>query len=32
MLFNQQVAYIPAWNNLHAYTVTELDTFSIPGV
>jgi hypothetical protein len=30
MLFNQQVAYIPAWNNLHAYSVTELDTFSIP--
>ncbi len=30
MLFNQQVAYIPAWNNLHAYTVTELNSFSIP--
>ncbi len=30
MLFNQQVAYIPAWNNLHAYSITELDTFSIP--
>ena len=30
MLFNQQVAYIPAWNNLHAYSFTELDTFSIP--
>lgn len=30
MLFNQQVAYIPAWNNLHAYSVTELNTFSIP--
>jgi hypothetical protein len=30
MLFNQQVSYIPAWNNLHAYSVTELNTFSIP--
>ncbi|HZD49701.1 MAG TPA: DUF481 domain-containing protein [Silvibacterium sp.] len=30
ILFNQQFAYIPAWNNLHAYSVTELDTFSIP--
>jgi hypothetical protein len=30
MLFDQQVAYIPAWNNLHAYSFTELDTFSIP--
>jgi hypothetical protein len=30
MLFNQQVAYIPAWNNLHAYSVTELNTFTIP--
>jgi hypothetical protein len=30
MLFNQQVAYIPAWNNLHAYSVTELNMFTIP--
>ena len=30
MLFNQQVAYIPAWNNLHAYSVNELNTFTIP--
>ena len=30
MLFNQQVAYIPAWNNLHAYSFNELDTFTIP--
>ena len=30
MLFNQQAAYIPAWNNLHAYSLTEIDTFSIP--
>jgi hypothetical protein len=30
MLFNQQVSYIPAWNNLHAYSVNELNTFTIP--
>jgi hypothetical protein len=30
MLFNQQLAYLPAWNNLHAYSATELNTFSIP--
>jgi hypothetical protein len=30
MLFNQQVAYIPAWNNLHAYSFNELNTFTIP--
>lgn len=30
MLFNQQVSYIPAWNNLHAYSVDELNSFSIP--
>lgn len=30
MLFNQQVAYIPAWNQLHAYSFTELNTFSVP--
>jgi hypothetical protein len=30
MIFNQQVAYIPAWNNLHAYSVNELNTFTIP--
>jgi hypothetical protein len=30
MLFNQQAAYIPAWNNLHAYSFTEVDTFTIP--
>jgi hypothetical protein len=30
MLFDQQVAYIPAWNNLHAYSVNELNTFTIP--
>lgn len=30
MVFNQQVAYIPAWNNLHAYSITETDTLAIP--
>lgn len=30
MIFNQQLAYLPAWNNLHAYSATELNTFSIP--
>ncbi len=30
MTFNQQVSYIPAWNNLHAYSVQELNAFSIP--
>ncbi len=30
MVFTQQVAYIPAWNNLHAYSVTELNAFTIP--
>ena len=30
MIFTQQVAYIPAWNNLHAYSFNELNTFSIP--
>ena len=27
---NQQVAYIPAWNNLHAYSATENNTLGIP--
>ena len=30
MVFNQEVAYIPAWNNLHAYSVTESNTLAIP--
>ncbi|HTY84069.1 MAG TPA: DUF481 domain-containing protein [Silvibacterium sp.] len=30
MVFNQQVAYIPAWNNLHAYSLTETDTLAVP--
>jgi Protein of unknown function, DUF481 len=31
MIFNQEVAYIPAWNNTRAYSVTEVDTLAIPG-
>ena len=27
---NQQVAYIPGWNNLHAYSATESNTLGIP--
>ena len=30
MEFNQQVAYIPAYNNLHAYSVTESNLLSLP--
>lgn len=30
MLFNQQLLYIPAWNELKAYSVTETDTLSFP--
>ena len=30
MVFNQQVAYIPAYNNLHAYSVTESNLLSLP--
>jgi hypothetical protein len=30
MIFNQQVAYIPAWNNSTAYSATESDTLAIP--
>ena len=30
MVFNQQVAYIPAYNNLHAYSVTESNLLSMP--
>lgn len=30
MVFNQQVAYIPAWNNTRAYSVTEVNTLAIP--
>jgi hypothetical protein len=28
--FTQQVAYIPAWNDLHAYSVSEVNTLAIP--
>lgn len=31
MVFNQQVAFIPAWNNTRAYSVTEVNTLAIPG-
>src|SRR5579883_40974 len=30
MVFNQQLLYIPGWNDLHAYSVTETDTLSFP--
>jgi hypothetical protein len=30
LVFNQQLAYIPAWNNLHAYSVDETDTLILP--
>ena len=30
MIFNQQVAYIPAWNNLHAYSVNEINNLNLP--
>jgi hypothetical protein len=30
MIFNQQVAYIPAWNNTRAYSITEVDSLAIP--
>ena len=30
MAFNQQVAYIPAYNDAAAYSVTEANTFTIP--
>jgi hypothetical protein len=30
MAFNQQVAYIPAYNDAAAYSVTESNTFAIP--
>ena len=30
MVFNQEVAYIPAYNNTRAYSVTESDTLAIP--
>ena len=30
IFFTQQLAYIPAWNNLHAYSVNEINTFALP--
>ena len=30
MLFTQQAQYIPAWNNLHAYSFTETDVLTLP--
>jgi Protein of unknown function, DUF481 len=30
MVFTQQALYIPAWNNLNAYSVSELNTLSFP--
>jgi hypothetical protein len=30
ILFTQQVSYIPAWNNLHAYSITEVNTLGFP--
>ena len=30
VIFNQQVAYIPAWNNTRAYSATESNTVAIP--
>jgi hypothetical protein len=30
VVFNQQLLYIPAWNNLRAYSFNETDTLSLP--
>lgn len=30
ILFTQQLLYIPAWNDLHAYSFNESDTLSLP--
>jgi hypothetical protein len=30
LVFNQQLSYIPAWNNTAAYSATESDTLAIP--
>lgn len=30
MLFTQQLLYIPAWNNMHAYSFNESDTLAFP--
>jgi hypothetical protein len=30
MVFNQQLAYLPAWNNSHAYSAAETDSLVLP--
>jgi Protein of unknown function, DUF481 len=30
MVFNQQLAYLPAWNNMRAYSAAENDTLILP--
>lgn len=30
MIFNQQISYIPAWNDLHAYSAGETDALLLP--
>jgi Protein of unknown function, DUF481 len=30
IIFSQQVLYIPAWNNLHAYSIAETDALTFP--
>ncbi|HEX3435689.1 MAG TPA: DUF481 domain-containing protein [Pseudacidobacterium sp.] len=30
MVFNQQVSYTPAWNDLHAYTIAEANSLVFP--
>jgi hypothetical protein len=30
ILFSQQLLYIPAWNNTHAYSVSETDALVFP--
>ncbi len=30
VVLNQQLAYVPAWNNPHAYSANESDTIAIP--
>lgn len=30
MIFNQQLAYLPAWNNAHAYSAAETDSLVLP--
>jgi hypothetical protein len=30
MIFNQQMAYLPAWNNMHAYSTSENNTLILP--